>query len=749
MDYFELQGDVVNPDESFMLPHAEEIFYAINQRREWEFYERRAVCRDETDEVIKEIIVAEVTCDGVPSKESAGIEYRERIAFEMVVEPETVPTALALRKSFPLVMHLNATPENKPKSLCLYFEPKLSVLRTWTAQKHLQRVVWWLENTANGTLHPVEQPVEQLFFESPVEIVLPDKYLIESIDAADRLRIIQLEQRDDPQGLTVIVDWPNPQYSHKEIDAGLITINCSTIEHGRIENTPQSYKSLATLLESRGTDLHFKFKQQIDELVEENGVAPISKYFPTIILVCSPIARDSEGVGEMTQFTAYLSEHNFLELGEKCDFINYVDGKYYRTPLANHINSINDAEDFCLVPMHVLFSPSAERRRQQSGIGHSGPKGVLIGAGALGGALLDLWNRAGWGEWTVVDNDHIRPHNLTRHHSLLPYMGVNKARASKYLSACQTKEPVVRKAFGVNAININAPKMKEAFEECEIVIDASTTLEYPRRTSIENDLPRHMSLFLAPGGIDAVLLFEDENRNIRLGSIEAQYYRAIISNEWGNNHLTGNQNSYWSGGSCRDISTVIPYSRVTSYAALLFEQVCKIHDQAEALACVWRDDLDIGKRVAYPISLSNNQAFKLDKYNVNIDNLLVTKLLQMRENNLPNETGGILVGYHDFNIGEVFIVDVLPAPPDSQSSQTGFQRGIEGLEDRLLQIDELTAGHVGYIGEWHSHPVNSRSLPSVKDICQLCYLAEKMQLDGLPAYSLIVGEDGVSIYIAS
>ena len=41
--------------------------------------------------------------------------------------------------------------------------------------------------------------------------------------------------------------------------------------------------------------------------------------------------------------------------------------------------------------------------------------GVLVGAGALGGAMLDLWTRSGWGEWTVIDEDHIKPHNLVRH----------------------------------------------------------------------------------------------------------------------------------------------------------------------------------------------------------------------------------------------------------------------------------------------------------------------------------------------
>ena len=37
---------------------------------------------------------------------------------------------------------------------------------------------------------------------------------------------------------------------------------------------------------------------------------------------------------------------------------------------------------------------------------------MLIGAGSLGSALMNLWTRSGWGHWTVLDKDHLKPHNL-------------------------------------------------------------------------------------------------------------------------------------------------------------------------------------------------------------------------------------------------------------------------------------------------------------------------------------------------
>lgn len=45
-----------------------------------------------------------------------------------------------------------------------------------------------------------------------------------------------------------------------------------------------------------------------------------------------------------------------------------------------------------------------------------------------------------------------------------------------------------------------------------------------------------------------------------------------------------------------------------------------------------------------------------------IDEGLVKKIRALRTQGLPNETGGILLGYYDFNVKAIVIVDVLPEP---------------------------------------------------------------------------------------
>ena len=51
---------------------------------------------------------------------------------------------------------------------------------------------------------------------------------------------------------------------------------------------------------------------------------------------------------------------------------------------------------------------------------------VMIGAGALGSHLLCNSLRTGFGQWTVVDNDDLFPHNIGRHVLNKEYIDVTK-----------------------------------------------------------------------------------------------------------------------------------------------------------------------------------------------------------------------------------------------------------------------------------------------------------------------------------
>lgn len=128
-----------------------------------------------------------------------------------------------------------------------------------------------------------------------------------------------------------------------------------------------------------------------------------------------------------------------------------------------------------------------------------------------------------------------------------------------------------------------------------------------------------------------------------------------------------------------------------------------------------------------------------------VDAGLEDKLRSLRQQGLPEETGGVLLGYHDFNVNALVLVDAVAAPPDSSRSIEFFERGVQGLSAVITDASRRTAGVVGYVGEWHSHPARISSRPSGHDLRQLIYLAAGMADDGLPAVSIVVSDDDVRV----
>ena len=124
---------------------------------------------------------------------------------------------------------------------------------------------------------------------------------------------------------------------------------------------------------------------------------------------------------------------------------------------------------------------------------------------------------------------------------------------------------------------------------------------------------------------------------------------------------------------------------------------------------------------------------------------MVAHLKALRLAVLPNETGGVLLGYHDFNVGAIVLVDALPAPSDSHCSPGSFERGIADLAKAVQDASARTAGIVGYVGEWHSHPRGHAARPSQDDLIQLAELSLGMHDDWLPALQLIVGENDIEV----
>lgn len=168
--------------------------------------------------------------------------------------------------------------------------------------------------------------------------------------------------------------------------------------------------------------------------------------------------------------------------------------------------------------------------------------------------------------------------------------------------------------------------------------------------------------------------------------------------------------------------------------------------QPQAVIHVWNRVPESGAVAVYEVPVNSERTMKFDELDLFIDAGLVEKLSAMRAAHSSSETGGILLGYYDFNVNAVVVVDALPASADSTASRTSFEHGVAGLAKAVEDAAKRTAGVVSYLGEWHSHPPGHSANPSQDDMLQLVYLALGMSdEEGLPALSLIVGEHDIQV----
>lgn len=693
-----------------------------------------------------EALVVDVECDGVPSKNAAGIQYRERLALCVPEDPGALVEVLALRKSFPVLIHQNHGTRDGAASLCLYFEPTSAVMRTWTPQRFLRRIQWWLEQSAKGELHPADQPVENLFFASKYELVLPWNLDALRANAGLKLAVARSKPRPDGGGtffLRPVGDGGNDLAG----SASLIELTLPPVLQGFVERDPATLGGLADMLSQRGVQLLPTLISALSDGVGSAGVPAGATESFVVIVVHIPMVRETGGVVQQTSRRAFLLLGDARELGVRTGAL-YLHHKRYFAELQGSVLARAPATEWTsepVFPMSVLQFPDSAAARKQSSIHVEGPRGALVGAGSLGSAILNLWTRAGWGQWSVIDKDHVKPHNLVRHIAFSQHVGELKCDAVSELCGAATEGAATVISVRGDACDASAPAVIGALKAGSLVVDASAALEYPRHASFQEELPRHATVFVTPSGNGSVLMFEDKARSMRLRTLEAQYYRALIREAWGERHLEGNLGTYWSGASCRDISVAMPYSRITAHASTLAEQVMVRYASDEACIRVWERKPDTGGVSVHDVVPTTEQRLDFGDLTAFFDEGLAAHLKALRLAALPNETGGVLLGYHDFSVGAIVLVEALPAPSDSHASPGSFERGTSGLVKAVQDASERTAGIVGYVGEWHSHPRGHSAAPSRDDLVQLAEISLGMHGDGLPALQLIVGENDIRV----
>jgi len=730
---YDLSGIIISPD-TLMVPLAVQFVAHIKSRGDDAF--ELLECRSfEGLEALKLLVRPEL-----PNGRLYDFQNEEALLLVFTRDGDGLPNLYALRKDFPRVPHMGLVQKGMMPWICLFGEDPDEVRRRLTPQFLADRILWWFSQNARGILHRDDQALEPFLLGKIRPIYFPSE--IFATENPPALYVFAALAGTDAEAL--VADFRNSIEPGFSVDPFAIYVFTTPIQSkGVIYEEPATLLDLIELCEEARLEL---FPALISRLRDDSY--NVEHLAGTIVLLRIPKARHEGSDPESIEFRAFrvglkakgaLVDASPAMIAEQLGIAGNLDGKM--VPLIGKSADRRRTAELFVSTLTPYQLPTRAEAAYLNGLEHPDDTTILaLGMGALGSQVFADLIRKGFGAWTIIDEDRLEPHNLARHAVFDRRYGFHKATEMAHRANTLFKGPEVARGIvcNINRLGANRPAVEEAAEMADLILDMSASTAAVR--SLIYDIPsktRRMSMFLSPGGSDLIVLCEAEDRKTRLDAIEAQYLRAVLNDGNLELLLTSPPGRLRYGPGCRDRSTQIPNEYISLHAAIGCHAVQTFRQTASASAIVWRIDPNTFEVRRFAVPIEEATSISFDGWSVVYDLGLLAKLDSLRESRLPNETCGIILGQFDALRQRLCLIDVLPAPSDSEESAQGCRRGIEGLREAVASVRERTGGDVDYVGEWHSHPNGAACLPSDRDLIQFAWIEERMYPAGLPAVMVI------------
>jgi len=685
-----------------------------------------------------ELLEVDIVAIELPQYPVFPVKAVERIKIKIV--NDCVPEVFC-RQDFPIVPHLNVY-ENGDKTLCLFDVPFHDIKYMFNASMFINRIVYWFSKTARGELHQPNQPLEP-FFPSVHDVVI--------LNINNHADFIRLEEIETKYG-RILTEVPFQENKRGRLFACLYIPIKKTYSDNIMSSLPQTLFDLNSAFDEE--DILQKIDQCILPLWEiKQNAEYYKKLFQQkesnlkncalILLISVSLARSPEAKPERTDFKAFTIEATFQEL--------YMAFGYYKekNKLVKRHSSTN-TQEIPIMQHEVIYQLNRSFAQNLNDAQDSDCDKffVQIGLGALGSQIANNCIRTGYGKWTYIDPDVIYPHNLSRHCLDASDIGMNKAKAM-----CAYAERIFqdKEDFCINThmeADIFSPDFKDDFIEAikgsNMIIDTSASVAVERYICHElAGQTRCASFFMNPTGSCVIMLLEDEKREVTLDVLEMQYYNILTKDPEYHEHLKSEFMVIYSS-SCRSTSLKYPQDNVSIFAGLCSKALKNTFNKTKGLIAIWKvDGLTIDSKI---YSVDSYKSITHSDWTIKIAHSVETRLYENRKKKLPCETGGVLIGSYDYERKICYIVDFIFSPEDSIESPCSYIRGSKGLLEKISEIENVTAGNLSYVGEWHSHP-NDCTSQSKDDKILMQSIVEYSATQSNPGCMVIVGETHFNVYL--
>jgi hypothetical protein len=681
----------------------------------------RVLSYDENSVVLPVIFKVSIPPKGVVGGIDISGEEPVLIKFLLEYYPNVMPSILSDRKNFPKreLPHLYSTASNAPAKLCLVRNSPNEWFANKTIKDFLLVGEQWFFKAVTGTLVDDGDEFDPIRLESYggfniykyqtlEEVVRLDQRYVNELPMAICLGCVYKSDLAIDDSLTYktisaipFIGLPSAlsvtkEYYSKGGVRGIAHPNFSLLLWSPIETAdgsydtqlPENWGQFKEMLSLAGVDVKKALKIYLDSKLD----------FRTHLPIIYAVHRPKKMVG-------YGGNYEFFNFS-----ISLSELKGGILPDHAKVASLSHIEPFSKELAGKLTNECRDA------------KTIFIGAGSLGSKIIIHDARCGKLTIGAVDGDKILQHNIVRHALYQNRVGQNKADAiiaeiSDFYHLDTTKN---FKAYPHDLILVD----KEELEKYNWLVDTTASfdvLNYLTLLSAPNDL-KISRCELADEGTLGLLYIEGESRNPRIDDlVNLAYFKATANydlQQWRLGDAKREITNVDVGLGCSSTTTVVSDDVISFHASVFSKLLANEANKAEIRK---KGFLYISKFDTEEIPVLRSADYDVDAFEIYECNAGsgwqirmvsgVTKaLLKQCAKKGKRETGGVLVGVANYKTRIIHVFDFITETQDSKGTPSTFLRGIKGLPEAIDDIKLVTGGIIGYIGEWHTHPMDLEHL---------------------------------------
>ncbi len=677
------------------------------------------------------------------------IDIREKEQLLIVVSktyyPFFAPAAYSDRKDFPKnkLPHLYASKKNEAPALCLNRNGASEWFSENTVEGFVQAIEEWLFKAGSGLLSTDGNEFDPIRLDSFVgihaysytklfKIVNEKKSVAPGLNFAILFGCIGLKEEDGlslksyetmplaglPGLLKLISDVDKLKLSENPILSILCWPEVDQVISDYDTDFPTTLSELEIFCKQMGIDITSAIDFYLKNDLKTRGAIPI-------IL---SLKRPKKLVG----YDGDIEFLNFTVTGQI---------KNKKMPTDAPVSVQNHIEPFT--------SELAGRISNKSNL----EKIMFLGGGALGSKIYLHKLRSGHANLTVVDNDKLLHHNLVRHALHSNRLGKNKAEAliqegKDYFEVEQSKN---LKAFSDSILTLT----DKGFVGQELIVDTTASLNILNWLTLNKSIKDH-ELYrgeIVNTGALGILYKEGPERNPRLDDlVNFTYYLALSNPEiasWRSYDAETIRENLPVGLGCSSTTTLISDDDISFHASKFSKLISRDNKFGGYIYLNSIEKQFPHNSNSKLISVGAFDVFTClndQRWSIRMSPGVAKKMMQTTQNAKKKEAAGVLIGLANYKTKVIHVFDLLDAPPDSIAECACFYRGIENLPERIDEIKKITGGLVGYIGEWHSHPMGLDGL-SGQDKENIEHFKRVNKKVPIPTLSIIVSNGKILPFI--